>query len=85
MSELHFSKIHPLMPIPLFICAEFLYENSSKDESIQLCLQELVPIFYGLTNVNNHEQSYVDLLPRSCISKTKELFKHSIGASTVEA
>ncbi|KAH7234145.1 hypothetical protein B0J15DRAFT_517419 [Fusarium solani] len=85
MSELHFSKIHPLMPIPLFICAEFLYDNSSKHESFHQCLQELVSIFYGLTNVNNHEQSYVDLLPRSCISKTKELLKHGIEASTVEA
>ncbi|KAJ4197206.1 hypothetical protein NW767_009098 [Fusarium falciforme] len=85
MSELHFSKIHPLMPIPLFICAEFLYDHSSKQEAFQLCLQELVSIFYGLTNVNNHEQTYVDLLPRSCISKTKELLKHGIGASTVEA
>ncbi|RSL62831.1 hypothetical protein CEP53_004607 [Fusarium sp. AF-6] len=85
MSELHFSKIHPLMPIPLFICAEFLYENSSKDDAFRQCLQELISIFYGLTNVNNHEQSYVDLLPRSCISKTKELLKHDIGTSTVEA
>ncbi|KAI8719833.1 Zn(2)-C6 fungal-type domain-containing protein [Fusarium sp. LHS14.1] len=85
MSELHFSKIHPLMPIPLFICAEFLYKNSSKHEAFHQCLQELVSIFYGLTNVNNHEKSYVDLLPQSCISKTKELLKHGIGASTVEA
>ncbi|PYI09913.1 hypothetical protein BO78DRAFT_426914 [Aspergillus sclerotiicarbonarius CBS 121057] len=77
LSELHFSKIHPLMPIPLFLSAEFLYDNLSGHESFHLCLQELVDIFGRLKNVNNHEQSYVDLLPQSCVSKTTKLLDHS--------
>ncbi|KAL2833688.1 fungal-specific transcription factor domain-containing protein [Aspergillus cavernicola] len=63
--ELPFSKVHPLMPMPLFICAEFLYSNMHSGESFQLRLQELFHIFHALKNVNDHEQSYLDLLPRS--------------------
>ncbi|PWY85832.1 hypothetical protein BO94DRAFT_467742, partial [Aspergillus sclerotioniger CBS 115572] len=75
--ELHFSKIHPLMPMPLFLSAEFLYDNLSGHESFRLCLQELIEIFGRLKNVNNHEQSYVDLLPQSCVSKTTKLLDHT--------
>ncbi|RAL00197.1 Zn(II)2Cys6 transcription factor [Aspergillus ibericus CBS 121593] len=75
--EFHFSKIHPLMPIPLFLSAEFLYDNMSGYESFRLCLQNLIDIFGRLKNVNNHEQSYVDLLPQSCVSKTTKLLDYS--------
>jgi hypothetical protein len=70
------------MPIPLFLCAEFLYNNIHSDEAFQLRLQELFHILRELKNVNNHEQSYLDLLPRSCISKTNELFSHSVEGNT---
>ncbi|KAK9234752.1 fungal-specific transcription factor domain-containing protein [Lipomyces kononenkoae] len=81
LRELHFSKIHPLMPILLFLSAEFLYDNLSRDESFHLRLRELVDIFRELKNVNNHEQNYMDLLPRSCISASTELLKHSAKGS----
>ncbi|KAI2916526.1 transcriptional regulator family: Fungal Specific TF [Aspergillus niger] len=70
LPELPFSKVHPLMPIPLFICAEFLYSNIHNGISVQSPIQDLFHIFRELKNVNDHEQSYLDLLPRSCISKT---------------
>jgi hypothetical protein len=83
LRELPFSRIHPLMPIPLFICAEFLY--SDMHVSSQTHLRELVDLFRELKNVNNPDQSYLDLLPRSCVSKTIELLKgngiHSIAGS----
>lgn len=71
------------MPIPLFICAEFLY--SDMHVSSQTHLRELVDLFRELKNVNNPDQSYLDLLPRSCVSKTIELLKgngiHSVAGS----
>ncbi|KAL4866976.1 hypothetical protein BDV12DRAFT_128559 [Aspergillus spectabilis] len=73
LCDLHFSKIHPFMPFPLFLAAEFLYDNSSKHESYVQHLHNFAEVFRHLKNVNNLEQSYVDLLPRSCISKTNEL------------
>lgn len=65
------------MSIPLFLCAEFLYDGMHTGEPFQSRPQELFHIFRELKNVNNHEQSYLDLLPRSCISKTNDLFSHS--------
>ncbi|PWY79120.1 hypothetical protein BO70DRAFT_362897 [Aspergillus heteromorphus CBS 117.55] len=73
LCELHFSKIHPLMPIPLLVCAEFLYDHCSSDEAFRLHIAELMHTFGQLKNVNNHEQSYLDLIPRSCLSKTANL------------
>jgi hypothetical protein len=70
------------MPIPLFACAEFLYDNMHISESFQLRIQDLFHIFRRLKNVNNHEKSYLDLLPKSCISKTTELFNNSVQGST---
>jgi hypothetical protein len=66
------------MPIPLFAIAEFFYDNCSSHESFRLGLEELVDIFHELKNVKNHEQNYVDLLPRSCISKTAEMLNNSV-------
>lgn len=63
--------------MPLFLCAEFLYGARKRDEFPQKLFQELFQVFLGLKNVNDHEQTYLDLLPRSCISKTAELFPQS--------
>ncbi|OGE56339.1 hypothetical protein PENARI_c003G05074 [Penicillium arizonense] len=82
LCELPIAKIHPLMPIPLFSCAEFLYANMHTSESFQLRIQELFYIFRRLKNVNNHEKSYLDLLPKSCISKTTEMLNNSVQGST---
>lgn len=38
-------------------------------------LHELFDLFRQLKNVNNAKQSYLDLLPLSCISKTAEMLK----------
>ncbi|KAL2831429.1 hypothetical protein BDW59DRAFT_157858 [Aspergillus cavernicola] len=53
LRDLHFSKIHPLMPLPLFLVAEFLYDNSSGDSTLILHLQGLANIFRHLKNANN--------------------------------
>ncbi|CRL26625.1 Transcription factor, fungi [Penicillium camemberti] len=82
LRDLPFAKVHPLMPIPLFLCAEFLYDGVHTGEPFQSRLQELFHILRELKNVNNHEQSYLDLLPRSCISKTNDLFSHSVEGTT---
>lgn len=76
-----FFQIHPLTPIPIFLCAEFLY-NEMHNEAYQPRLQELFHVLRELKNVNNPDQSYLDLLPRSCISKAAELFSHSVGTSS---
>ena len=65
------------MPIPLIMSAEFLYNNRSSHESFRSSLSEMFLIFGQLRNVNNEEQSYLDLLPRSCIAKTLELREYS--------
>ncbi|KAG8157587.1 hypothetical protein KVR01_012629 [Diaporthe batatas] len=72
LSELHFSRVHPLTPIPLFICAEFLYADR-KTEPFGSQLKELAQALSQLKNVNKLEQSYLDLLPHSCVSKLTEL------------
>lgn len=73
------------MPIPLFLCAEFLYENIHLGESFQLRVQELFHILRDLKNINNHQQSYLDLLPQSCVSKTSELFGLNVEDSIPNA
>lgn len=69
------------MPLPLFLTAEFLYDNVPTCESFRRVLGDLADVLRGLRNVNNHEQSYLDLLPRSCISKSAELLNYSTGAT----
>ncbi|KAL2844387.1 fungal-specific transcription factor domain-containing protein [Aspergillus pseudodeflectus] len=73
LPELPISKVHPLMPLPLFLCAEFLYDRMSTDPAVHLPIQELFDVFSRLRNVNDLEKSYLDLLPRSCLSKTAEM------------
>ena len=65
------------MPIPLFVTAEFLYDNLAGDGLCQGLLGELVDIFRDLKNINNLEQCYLDLLPRSCVSKSISLLSYS--------
>ncbi|KAJ5792551.1 uncharacterized protein N7503_008529 [Penicillium pulvis] len=79
LPNLHFSKVHPLMPLPLFMVAEFLYDNVGDNPAFELYLQELVTVAEKLKNVNNLEQSYMDLMPQSCISKTTELLNSHVG------
>lgn len=69
------------MPIPLFLCAEFLYDDMH-NEAFQMNVQKLFHVLRELKNVNNLDQSYLDLLPRSCISKTADLFGHSVEENT---
>lgn len=66
------------MPLPLFFTAEFLYDNVSTNESFRRVLGDLADVLRGLKNVNNHEQSYLDLLPRSCVSKSAELLNYGV-------
>ncbi|KAJ5117295.1 fungal-specific transcription factor domain-containing protein [Penicillium atrosanguineum] len=81
LRELPFSKVHPLMPIPIFLCAEFLYDDM-QNEAFQMHMQGLFHVLRELKNVNNPDQSYLDPLPRSCISKTADLFSHSVEENT---
>lgn len=67
------------MPLPLFMVAEFLYDNVGDNPTFELYLQELVTVAQKLKNVNNLEQSYMDLMPQSCISKTRELLNSHVG------
>lgn len=75
-------QIHPLMPFPLFITAEFLYENLSSQESYASCLQDLIDVLGKLKNVNNQEQTYLDLLPQSCLSKSIDMLNHAAKTSS---
>ena len=71
-----------MTPLPLFLCAEFLYSNRHRHESFDLRLQDLFHILHDLRNVNNHEQSYLDLIPRSSLPKTVELLNQSFVGKT---
>ncbi|KAL3442325.1 fungal-specific transcription factor domain-containing protein [Aspergillus insuetus] len=73
LPELPSSKLHPLMPMPLFLCAEFLYSRMESDGAARTLIQRLFAIFCELKTVSDPDQSYLDLLPRSCVSKTADL------------
>ncbi|KAL3496345.1 fungal-specific transcription factor domain-containing protein [Aspergillus germanicus] len=73
LPKLPSSKLHPLMPMPLFLCAEFLYGRMESDGSARTLIQRLFGIFCELRTVSDPEKSYVDLLPRSCVSKTADM------------
>ncbi|KAK6381629.1 hypothetical protein LTS17_004688 [Exophiala oligosperma] len=81
LRELHFSKIYPLMPIPLFVVAEFLYENLTDVGPNQQLIGELLNVFRDLKNINNLEQCYLDLLPRSCVSRTTALLSYTSSSA----
>jgi hypothetical protein len=70
--------------MPLFLCAEFLYANMHTGEPFQSRLRELFLILRELKNVNNYQESYLELLPRSCISKTSELFRESAEGTAAQ-
>ncbi|KAJ5651936.1 hypothetical protein N7507_009362 [Penicillium longicatenatum] len=76
---IRFRKIHPLMPIPLLLCAEFLYANRESDAAFDSLLQELLQIFRQLKNANDPTQSYIHLLGLSCTAASIDLVK---GSST---
>ncbi|VUC32474.1 unnamed protein product [Clonostachys rosea] len=81
LREIHFSRIHPLMPLLLFFCADFLYNNKTSHESFRECIRELMAALSELQNVNEPEKTYLDLLPRSCISYTSEWLNTATGSS----
>ena len=39
-------------------------------------MSEFVTVLRELRNVNNYDQNYLDLLPKSCIHKSAALLKH---------
>lgn len=63
------------MPIPLLLCVEFLYANRGSDAAFNSLLQQLLQIFRKLKNVNNPEQTYIDLLELSCTNTSIELVR----------
>lgn len=75
------TKIYPLMPIPLFVVAEFLYENLTDVGPNQQLIGELLNVFRDLKNINNLEQCYLDLLPRSCVSRTTALLSYTSSSA----
>ncbi|KAG7406324.1 Citrinin biosynthesis transcriptional activator mrl3 [Fusarium oxysporum f. sp. rapae] len=77
LTHLHFSQVHPLMSMPLFAAAEFLYEyRDLKDGAFLQQLRDLMDVLGNLKNVNDYEKSYLDLLPRSCISASLDVLRH---------
>jgi len=68
------------MPIPLLLCAEFLYGNRGSDAAFTSLLQELLQIFRELKNANDPSQSYIDLLELSCTNASMELVRQSSSA-----
>ncbi|KAL4812710.1 fungal-specific transcription factor domain-containing protein [Aspergillus spinulosporus] len=73
LTEFHFFKIHPLMPIPLLLCAEFLYSNRGMDAAFNTLLQDLLQTFRQLKSANDPSQSYIQLLELSCTSASIRL------------
>lgn len=74
----YFTKVYPLMSMPLFAAAEFLYEyRHLKDGAFLQQLQDLVDVLGKLRNVNNYDKSYLDLLPHSCILASLDILQYS--------
>lgn len=70
-------QVHPFMPIPLILCAEFLYNSRTCHESHSLRLQELLEIFRQIKNVNDQGQSYIQILKMSCSLASEWLAKEN--------
>ncbi|KAK4862300.1 hypothetical protein LT330_003438 [Penicillium expansum] len=79
--EFYFFKVHPLMPIPLLLCVEFLYSNRGSDAAFNSLLQELLQIFRQLKNPNDPTQSYIHLLELSCTNASIDLVKENSTSS----
>ncbi|KID83467.1 citrinin biosynthesis transcriptional activator CtnR [Metarhizium guizhouense ARSEF 977] len=54
-------KVHPLMPIPIFLCVEFLFANRQLPRAATL-LRQLLDALSQLKSVINPKQNYVMLL-----------------------
>jgi hypothetical protein len=66
------------MPMPLFFAAELLYENRNLGNGVFLTqLRPMIEALGNLRNVNDHEKSYLDLLPSSCITASLGVLEHS--------
>ncbi|KNG85002.1 hypothetical protein ANOM_007809 [Aspergillus nomiae NRRL 13137] len=81
LTESHLFKVHPLMPIPLLLCAEFL-DDGHATEGFNSQLQELLRIFHQLKNVNDPSQSYIQLLELSCTAASMDLARKHSTVST---
>ena len=66
-----------MMAIPLFSTTEFLYLNRNREEKFRVLLQELIDIFSQLRNVNNLEESFIELMSHSCVFTWTDLLNHS--------
>lgn len=80
LTEFNFFKVHPLMPIPLLLCAEFLYSNRGSDAAFNSLLQELLQIFRQLKNANDPSRSYIHLLELSCTTASMSLVREHSNA-----
>ncbi|KID72944.1 citrinin biosynthesis transcriptional activator CtnR, partial [Metarhizium brunneum ARSEF 3297] len=54
-------KVHPLMPIPIFLCVEFLFANRQLPRAATL-LRQLLDALSQLKSVINPKQNYIMLL-----------------------
>ena len=61
------------MPIPLMLCAEFLYTNQSSHDSFAVRLKDLKDIFRQLRNINDPTRNYMHLLEMSCTETASRL------------
>lgn len=66
------------MPIPLLLCAEYLYTNRPNHESFAARLQELLDIFRQLKNVNDPTKTYIHLLKMSSTAMSAYVTEESL-------
>lgn len=78
--RLTMSQIHPLTPIPLLVCVEFVFNNRDSDDSYDSRLKELLDIFRQLRNINDPKTNYTHLLPLSCIAGSDALAEEILGS-----
>ncbi|KAL2813218.1 fungal-specific transcription factor domain-containing protein [Aspergillus cavernicola] len=58
VSQLSYFKVHPLTPLPLILCAEFLGTQQDTDPSATVQLQEILQILDGLPNISNFREAW---------------------------
>ncbi|CEJ92460.1 hypothetical protein VHEMI08112 [[Torrubiella] hemipterigena] len=73
LTEFHVFNIHPLMPMPLFVSVEFLYNNRERGESIKAQLERFLGILGKLKNINDLSKSYVHLLGLTCTAVSSQI------------
>ncbi|KAH8799831.1 fungal-specific transcription factor domain-containing protein [Xylogone sp. PMI_703] len=63
--ELGYTKVHPLTPIPLFLCAEFLSAHGDHETSSSIQFNKVVQALLDLSCVNNLATIYSHILVES--------------------